>query len=37
MMCSTPAPPLTALVAAWTWPGTGEVNTSPAQAASSIP
>ena len=36
-MCSTPAPPLTALVAASIWSGTGEVNTSPGQAASSIP
>src|ERR1700739_4570043 len=36
-MCSTPAPPSTALVAASIWSGTGEVNTSPGQAASSIP
>src|SRR5213080_573742 len=36
-MCRTPAPPLTALVAASIWSGTGEVNTSPGQAASSIP
>src|SRR5690348_9705930 len=36
-MCSTPAPASTALVAARIWSGTGEVNTSPGQAASSIP
>src|SRR5579875_161973 len=36
-MCSTPAPPLTALVAASIWSGVGEVNTSPGQAASSMP
>src|SRR3954470_20895194 len=36
-MCSTPAPPSTPRVAAATWSGTGEVNTSPAQAASSMP
>src|ERR671931_501439 len=36
-MCTTPAPPSTALVAASIWSGTGEVNTSPGQAASSIP
>src|SRR2546421_2011019 len=36
-MCSTPAPASTALVAATIWSGTGEVNTSPGQAASSIP
>src|SRR5437899_6078736 len=36
-MCSTPAPPSTALVAASIWSGTGDVNTSPGQAASSIP
>src|SRR5436190_8590311 len=36
-MCRTPAPPSTALVAARIWSGTGEVNTSPGQAASSIP
>src|SRR3954468_19754967 len=36
-MRRTPAPPSTPLVAAITWSGTGEVNTSPAQAASSIP
>ena len=36
-MCTTPAPPLTALVAASIWSGTGEVKTSPGQAASSMP
>ena len=36
-MCSTPAPPSTARVAAIIWSGTGEVNISPAQAASSMP
>src|ERR1700751_552110 len=36
-MCSTPAPPLTARVASSIWSGTGEVNTSPGQAASSMP
>src|SRR5919198_153979 len=36
-MWSTPAPPLTALVASAIWSGVGEVNTSPGQAASSIP
>src|SRR5438067_9824018 len=36
-MCTTPAPPSTALVAASIWSGTGDVNTSPGQAASSIP
>src|SRR5581483_38892 len=36
-MCSTPAPACTAVVAASIWSGTGEVNTSPGQAASSIP
>ena len=36
-MCSTPAPPSTPLVAASIWSGTGEVKTSPAQAASSMP
>src|SRR3954454_10711907 len=36
-MCTTPAPPLTAFVAASIWSGTGEVNTSPGHAASSIP
>src|SRR5215211_2759895 len=36
-MWSTPAPPSTAFVAASIWSGTGEVNTSPGQAASSIP
>ena len=36
-MWSTPAPPSTALVAASIWSGTGDVNTSPAQAASSMP
>src|SRR3954454_3240286 len=36
-MCSTPAPPSATLVAATTWSGTGEVKTSPAQAASSMP
>src|SRR3954468_23686410 len=36
-MCRTPAPPSTPLVAAVIWSGTGEVNTSPAQAASSMP
>src|SRR3954454_238236 len=36
-MCRTPAPPSTPLVASSTWSGTGDVNTSPAQAASSIP
>ncbi len=34
-MCSTPAPPSTPFVAASIWSGTGEVNTSPAHAASS--
>jgi hypothetical protein len=36
-MCSTPAPPSTALVASSIWSGVGEVNTSPGQAASSMP
>src|SRR2546423_6524653 len=36
-MCSTPAWVATALVAARIWSGTGEVNASPGQAASSIP
>src|SRR5438552_7635861 len=36
-MCSTPAPASTAFVAARIWSGTGEVNTSPGQAASNIP
>src|SRR6478609_2928259 len=36
-MCSTPAPPLTAWVAANTWSGVGEVNTAPGAAASSMP
>src|SRR5262245_45456682 len=36
-MCRTPAPASTALVAARIWSGTGEVNTSPGQAASSMP
>src|SRR3954468_14405183 len=36
-MCTTPAPPSTALVAASIWSGTGEVNTSPGHAASSMP
>src|SRR5919204_6700271 len=36
-MCTTPAPPSTACVAASTWSGTGEVKTSPGHAASSIP
>src|SRR5437764_6359497 len=36
-MCSTPAPASTALVAARIRCGTGEVKTSPGQAASSIP
>ena len=36
-MCTTPAPPDTAFVAARIWSGTGEVNTSPATAASSMP
>ena len=36
-MCTTPAPPSTAFVAASIWSGTGEVNTSPGQAASSMP
>ena len=36
-MCTTPAPPSTALVAARIWSGTGEVKTSPGQAASSMP
>src|SRR4051812_48290660 len=36
-MCSTPAPPSTALVAASIWSGVGEVKTSPGQAASSMP
>src|SRR3954465_6387664 len=36
-MCRTPAPPSTPLVAAAIWSGTGDVKTSPAQAASSIP
>src|SRR3981081_3136245 len=36
-MWTTPAPPSTALVAASIWSGTGEVNTAPGQAASSMP
>src|SRR5580700_9660253 len=36
-MWMTPAPPFTALVAASIWSGTGDVNTSPGQAASSMP
>src|SRR3954464_12801182 len=36
-MGSPPAPPLTAFVASSIWSGVGEVNTSPGQAASSIP
>src|SRR3954447_1271079 len=36
-MCTTPAPPSTAFVAASIWSGTGEVNTSPGHAASSMP
>src|SRR3954470_18554422 len=36
-MCSTPAPPFTAFVASSIWSGVGDVNTSPGQAASSIP
>src|SRR3954451_10946018 len=36
-MCTTPAPPSTALVAASIWSGTGEVKTSPQHAASSMP
>src|SRR5258707_148040 len=36
-MWSTPAPPFTAWVAASIWSGTGEVNTAPGQAASSMP
>ena len=36
-MCSTPAPPSTACVAASIWSGVGEVKTSPGQAASSMP
>src|ERR671936_2501230 len=36
-MWTTPAPPSTAFVAASIWSGTGDVNTSPGQAASSIP
>ena len=36
-MCRTPAPPSTARVAASIWSGTGEVNTWPAAAASSMP
>ena len=36
-MWSTPAPPSTFLVAHSIWSGVGEVNTSPGQAASSIP
>src|SRR4029450_3604303 len=36
-MCSTPAPPSTFRVAHSIWSGVGEVNTSPGQAASSIP
>src|ERR1700756_3507065 len=36
-MWTTPAPPLTALVASSIWSGVGEVNTSPGQAASSMP
>ena len=37
MTSSTPAPPSAALMAANTWSGVGEVNTSPAAAAVSIP
>src|SRR4051794_27600730 len=36
-MCSTPAPPSTALVASSIWSGVGEVKTSPGHAASSMP
>src|SRR3954465_187580 len=36
-MCTTPAPPSTALVAASICSGTGEVNTAPGHAASSMP
>src|SRR5829696_8920628 len=36
-ICSTPAPPSTALVAASIWSGTGDVKTAPGQAASSMP
>src|SRR3954463_4752468 len=36
-MCRTPAPPSTPFVAAAIWSGTGEVKTSPAHAASSMP
>src|SRR5213080_3725138 len=36
-MWSTPAPPFTAFVASSIWSGVGDVNTSPGQAASSIP
>src|SRR4051794_39257298 len=36
-MWTTPAPPSTALVAASIWSGTGEVKTSPGQAASNMP
>src|SRR6266851_2934982 len=36
-MCTTPAPPSTAFVAASICPGTGEVKTSPGAAASSMP
>src|SRR5699024_5959283 len=36
-MCSTPAPPSAALVAAWIGSGVGEVNTAPGTAASSMP
>src|SRR3954451_20286104 len=36
-MCTTPAPPSTACVATSIWSGTGEVNTAPGQAASSMP
>src|ERR671919_706450 len=36
-MWRTPAPPSTPFVAARIWSGTGEVNTSPGQAASSMP
>src|SRR6266487_423972 len=36
-MWTTPAPPSTAFVAASIWSGTGEVKTSPGQAASSMP
>src|SRR5438132_1017772 len=36
-MWRTPAPPSTAFVAASIWSGTGEVKTSPGQAASSMP